>query len=117
MWFVYVDIGAYGGVVVVVVRFVGEFQVLDAERGARRGVFDLGQYWVVGGAGCGDLVQLRSVHGLALQGAVQRVQPAPAFVDEDIVVVVVRFIDLEEALGVVFEVDQGVVVFYGEGEG
>ena len=57
------------------------------------------------------MVELRPVHFTAQQGAVQRVQPAPAFQHHGFRVVVGRVVDLEETLGAAFVVHHGTVAF------
>ena len=57
------------------------------------------------------MVELRPVHFTALHGAVQRVQPAPAFQHHGVAVVVGRVINLEETLGAAFVVDHRPVAF------
>ena len=62
------------------------------------------------------MVQLGPVHRLVEQGGTQGVHPAPAFVNLDAAVQVLRVEHLEEALGTAFLADQGAVAF-GEGGG
>src|SRR5690606_6338262 len=81
-------VGAHRGATAVAVRLAGKLETLDAETGLGRGGLDPGQQRLAGGAGFGDLVQLAPVQWLAEQGAVQRMQPAPAFADQDFAVVV-----------------------------
>ncbi|MCY1421753.1 hypothetical protein D9M71_374170 [compost metagenome] len=57
------------------------------------------------------MVELGPVHRLVQQGRAQGVQPAPAFVNQDIGVQVGWVVDLEEALGTAFLADQGTVAF------
>src|SRR3990167_623173 len=100
------DIGAHGGATAVTMRLTGQLEALDAEGGVGRGFADARQQAVAGSNGSGHRIQLGPVERLALQGAVQRMQPAPAFANQDIAVVIARLEHLEEALSTAFETDQ-----------
>ena len=114
--FVHADVGAHGGTTGVTQRLTGKLHALDAERGGRCSVDDTGQLWRARGGGGGDVVELGPVDRLVQQGGAQGMQPAPAFVNQDAGVHVLRIEHLEEALGAAFLADQGTVAF-GEGGG
>ena len=105
------DIGTHGGTPAVTVRLARQFQALDTEGRVRRRLTDTTQQRVAGGYGGGHRIQLGPVERFALNGAVQGMQPAPAFTNQDRGVVVAWFENLEEALSATFEADQSAIAF------
>ncbi|MNC23128.1 hypothetical protein D3C75_711430 [compost metagenome] len=90
-------------------RLAGELHAADAQPGIGGGFAHGGQQRGRGGAGRTHLVEAAPARGLAVQRALQRGQPAPAFAHLDVGVVEGGGIDLEEALGAAFHVDQGAI--------
>src|SRR5690606_40210747 len=107
--FMHADVGAHGGTAAVAQRLARHLQALDTERGEWRGSQNARKLWVGRGAIGGGLIQVGPVNGLALQRALQRVHPAPAFSHQDLTVVIAGLEDLEEALRAAFLADQGAI--------
>ncbi|MNH81968.1 hypothetical protein D3C73_343480 [compost metagenome] len=105
------DVGAHRGATGVTQRLTRQFQTLDAERGGRCCVDDTRQLLGARSNGSSHVVELRPVDRLVQQGRAQGVQPAPAFVNQDARVHVLRVENLEEALGATFLADQSTVAF------
>ena len=109
--FVHADIGAHRGTAAVTVRFTRQFLAANAEACFRRGIFNACQLRQFFHYRVDNVVELRPVHFTTLYGAVQGVQPAPAFQHHGVAVVVRRIVNLEETLGATFVVDNGTVAF------
>ena len=92
-------------------RFTRQFLPTNAEGRIRRGIFYARQLRQCGNRGIDNVVQLRPVNLTVVNGAVQRMQPAPAFQHHGFRVVVGRVVDLEETLGAAFVVHHGAVAF------
>ena len=111
------DIGAHGGTTAVTVRLTGQFLPTNTECRIRRSIFDTRQFRDFRHNSVNYMVELRPVHFTAQQGAVQRVQPAPAFQHDSFAVVISRIVNLEETLGATFIINYRTVAFSKAGSG
>ncbi len=87
------DVGAHRRAAAVAVRFTRQLLTANAEGRIRRGVFNARQLRQGGNRGIDDVVQLRPVNLTVVNGAVQGMQPAPAFQHDGFRVVVGRVVD------------------------
>lgn len=108
---VHADVSAHRRAAAVAVRFTRQLLAANAEGRIRRGVFNARQLRQRGNRRINDVVQLSPVNLTVVDGAVQRMQPAPAFQHYGFRVVVSRIVNLEETLGATFVVHHGTVAF------
>lgn len=108
---VHADVSAHRRAAAVAVRFTRQLLAANAEGRIRRGVFNARQLRQRGNRRINDVVQLSPVNLTVVDGAVQRMQPAPAFQHYGFRVVVSRIVNTEETLGAAFVVHHGTVAF------
>lgn len=90
---VHADVSAHRRAAAVAVRFTRQLLAADAEGRIRRGVFNARQLRQRGNRRINDVVQLSPVNLTVVDGAVQRMQPAPAFQHYGFRVVVSRIVN------------------------
>ncbi len=108
---VHADVGAHRRAAAVAVWFTRQLLTADAEGRIRRGIFNARQLRQRGNRRIDDVVQLRPVNLTVVDGAVQRMQPAPALQHHGFRIVVSRIVNLEETLSAAFVVHHGPVAF------
>lgn len=90
---VHADVSAHRRAAAVAVRFTRQLLAADAEGRIRRGVFNARQLRQRRNRRINDVVQLSPVNLTVVDGAVQRMQPAPAFQHYGFRVVVSRIVN------------------------
>lgn len=71
MWFMNVDIGVYGGMIVVMVWFMGQFLFMNMECCIWCSIFDICQFWDFCYNSVNYMVELCLVYFMVQQGVVQ----------------------------------------------
>src|SRR5690606_6235476 len=108
--------GAHRRAAAVAMRLTRDLETADAEVGGGGGFNNTRQCRDGRRTIRGDLIELRPADVLVVHRALQRMQPAPAFLDLAARLVVGRIVDLEETLRATLITDQRAIAL-GEGSG